>query len=169
MAPASGYMRVRMVRAGVRAKHCLPANANHAAMFSCSRSKGPEMPNDEVVRALWKALDEQDFDLVREVLHADFVCEWPQSRERIRGPENYIAINQHYPGVWRIYVLKVVAGEDEVVSEVEVELTSDNGAVRQDRAVSFFKLREGKIVYLREYWPEPFAAPDWRSQWVEKM
>lgn len=127
------------------------------------------MPNDEVVRALWKALDEQDFDLVREVLHADFVCEWPQSRERIRGPENYIAINQHYPGTWRIYVLKVVAGEDEVVSEVEVELTSDNGAVRQDRAVSFFKLREGKIVYMREYWPEPFAAPDWRSQWVEKM
>ena len=51
----------------------------------------------------------------------------------------------------------------------ERRLTADNGAVRQDRAVSFFRLRDGKIAYLREYWPEPYAAPDWRAQWVEMM
>jgi len=62
-----------------------------------------------------------------------------------------------------------VASDDEVVTEVEVELTADNGAVRQNRTVSFFKLRDGKIAYLREYWPESYAAPDWRRQWVEAM
>lgn len=127
------------------------------------------MASDEVVRTLWQAFDRLDFEQAREVLHEDFVCEWPQSRERIRGVDNFIRVNQHYPGRWRIYILKIVAAGDEVVTEVEVELTAENGAVRQDRAVSFFKLRDGKIVYLREYWPEPFAAPDWRSQWVEMM
>lgn len=127
------------------------------------------MANEEVVRILWQAFDRLDFDLAREVLHADFVCEWPQSRERIRGAENFIAVNRNYPGKWRIYILRIVADADEVVTEVEVELTAENGAVRQDRAVSFFRLRDGRIAYLREYWPEPFAAPDWRAQWVEKM
>ncbi|MBZ0304179.1 MAG: nuclear transport factor 2 family protein [Anaerolineae bacterium] len=127
------------------------------------------MINAEVVRTLWQAFDQMDFELARELLHADFVCEWPQSRERIRGADNYLAVNQHYPGSWRIYILKIVADADEAVSEVEIEYTNDNGAVRQDRAVSFFRLRDGKIVYLREYWPEPYAAPDWRRQWVEMM
>lgn len=127
------------------------------------------MANSDVVRTLWQAFDRLDFELAREVLHTDFVCEWPQSRERIRGVDNYLAVNRHYPGKWRIYILRVVADADEVVTEVEVELTAENGAVRQDRAVSFFRLRDGKIAYLREYWPEPYAAPDWRAQWVEMM
>ncbi len=127
------------------------------------------MANSDVVRTLWQAFDRLDFDLAREVLHEDFVCEWPQSRERIRGVDNFVAVNRHYPGRWRIYILRVVADADEVVTEVEVELTAENGAVRQDRAVSFFRLRGGKIAYLREYWPEAYAAPDWRAQWVEMM
>ena len=65
--------------------------------------------------------------------------------------------------------LGMVADADEVVTEVEVELTADNGAVRQDRAVSFFRLRDGRIAYLREYWPESYTAPGWRAQWVERM
>lgn len=127
------------------------------------------MANDEVVRSLWQSLDKLEFDVAREMLHDDFVCEWPQSRERVRGADTFLDINRHYPGSRRVYLLKIVASDEEVVTEAEIELTTDDGAVRQDRAISFFKLRDGRIVYLREYWPEASAAPDWRSQWVEMM
>ena len=60
------------------------------------------MANEDVVRGLWQAFDHLEFDQAHELLHDDFVCEWPQSRERIRGADNYITVNRQYPGMWRI-------------------------------------------------------------------
>jgi hypothetical protein len=30
-------------------------------------------------------------------------------------------------------------------------------------------VREGKILRQVEYWPDPFEAAAWRSQWVERI
>jgi len=30
-------------------------------------------------------------------------------------------------------------------------------------------LQDGKIAGTRPYFGEPFEAPEWRAQWVEKM
>lgn len=35
--------------------------------------------------------------------------------------------------------------------------------------IKFFELRDGKIVRETDYWPEPYDAPEWRAQWVERM
>jgi ketosteroid isomerase-like protein len=123
----------------------------------------------QVVETLWQAFNALDFEAAAAVLHEDFICEWPQSQERIRGKANFIAVNQAYPGQWTIRILKAVACGQEVVTEVEVDLIKPDGAQQLDRAVSFFTLRDGKIIFLREFWPEPYAAPDWRAQWVEKL
>jgi ketosteroid isomerase-like protein len=117
-----------------------------------------------MVQSLWSAFDRFEFDAVAELLHDDFICDWPQSRERIRGRDNFIAINTHYPGQWRIEVTRLVAAGDEVVTEIV--------ARHQDQAnpaVSFFHFRDGKIISIREYWPEPYEAQPWRKQWVESM
>lgn len=127
------------------------------------------MDNENVVRALWQAFDDLDFEQAAALLHPGFVCDWPQSNERIRGIENYIMVNKFYPGQWRIKIVRLVAGGDEIVSEVEVQLTTPQGEAQLHRAVSFFTLRDGKIAHLREYWPEPYLAPDWRAQWVEVL
>jgi ketosteroid isomerase-like protein len=122
------------------------------------------MTNEEIVRALWDAFDRFAFHDAAPLLHDDFVCEWPQSRERMRGRDNLIAMNANYPGKWRIDIKKLVACGGEVVTECHVH-DGDTNFI----AVSFFTLRDEKITYLREYWPDPMEAQEWRSQWVEIM
>ncbi len=122
------------------------------------------MTAEENVRALWAAFDRFDFQAAAPLLHDDFVCEWPQSQERIRGRDNFIAVNAHYPGQWRCSVRTLIVSGDAVVTETDVSDGEVNFV-----AVSFFTLAEDKIVHLREYWPEPYAAQDWRKQWVESI
>jgi ketosteroid isomerase-like protein len=123
-----------------------------------------ESTSARCVRALWDAFDLFDFDAAGDLLHDDFVCEWPQSRERIRGRDNFIAVNKHYPGQWRITVERLIASGDAVVTEITARY-----ADQALPAISFFTLREGKILRVREYWPDPMPAADWRAPWVERM
>jgi ketosteroid isomerase-like protein len=122
--------------------------------------------NRRVVEEVWRRFDAGNF-AVGELLHDDFVCEWPQSRECIRGRDNFIAVNANYPRKVRIAVQRVIASGDTVVTEILATDTADPMLI--DRAVSFFELRGGRIVHLREFWPDAFAAADWRAQWVERL
>ena len=121
-----------------------------------------ESRNREVVTALWDAFDRFDFAAAGNLLHDDFVCEWPQSGELIRGRDNFVAVNQHYPGQWRITVTHLLTHDDQVITEIEARSGDDVA-----RAISFFWLRDGRIVRLREFWPDPYPAPAWRAGWVE--
>ena len=122
-----------------------------------------EQQNANTVRQLWKSFNRRDFEAARNLIHPEFVCLWPSTRERIVGPDNFIAVNQNYPGNWQITIERVLAAGDQVVSEVTVEIDG-----RQEPAVSFFELREGKIIKLTEYWPIPYEPPVWRSRWVAR-
>jgi ketosteroid isomerase-like protein len=124
-----------------------------------------ESNNRRVVVQLWQQFDAGNFE-VGELLHDDFVCEWPQSRERMVGRANYIAVNAHYPRRVRIEIQRAVAEGSMVVTEIAARDVADPTLI--DRAVSFFELRDGKIAHLTEYWPDPYEAPGWRSQWVER-
>jgi len=119
--------------------------------------------NEAIVRAMWATFDRFEFAAAAPLLHDDFTCEWPQSRERIIGRENFIAINAEYPGRWRITVTRLVASGEQVVTECDVS----NGAVTV-QAVSFFTLKDGQIIHIREYWPDTMEAQAWRAQWVER-
>jgi ketosteroid isomerase-like protein len=106
-----------------------------------------------------------DFKAAGEFLHDDYVLEWPQSGERIRGRANFVAINENYPahGRWEFAVRRVVAEQDEVVSDVEV-----TDGVITGRAITFSTIRDGKIAHQLEFWPDPFVPPGWRAEWTEK-
>lgn len=78
--------------------------------------------------------------------------------------DNFLAVNKNYPGTWRITILRIIAEGDQVASEVRVDIDG-----RTDYAVSFYELRDGKIIKETDYWPEPYQAPAWRAQWVEKI
>ncbi len=119
--------------------------------------------NEEIVRAMWAAFDRFEFAAAALLLHDDFVFELPQSRERVIGRENFIAVNAEYPGRWRITVTRLVASGEQVVTECDVS----NGEVTV-QAVSFFTLKAGQIVHIREYWPDAMEAQAWRAQWVER-
>jgi ketosteroid isomerase-like protein len=120
---------------------------------------------EAVVRRFWKLMDAADFVGAGDLLADDFVCDWPQSRERIRGRANYDAVNAHYPGRWRIAVRRIVAAGEEAASEVV--MANEEGTTHV--AVSFFVVRDGRITRQIDYWPEPYAAPAWRAPWVEPL
>ena len=107
-----------------------------------------------------------DFKAAGEFLHDDYVLEWPQSGERIRGRANFVAINQNYPahGRWQFKVHRIIAEGDEVVSDVDV-----TDGVIKGRVITFSTIRDGKIVEQIEFWPDPFDAPAWRSGWIEQI
>jgi len=124
------------------------------------------MNNKQLIESFWSTMGTNDFYTVAQLLHDDYVLEWPQSGERIRGRDNFAAINTYYPadGKWTFKINHIVAEGDTVVTDVSI-----SDGTKHDRAVTFSTVLDGKIWKQVEFWPEPFESPDWRTQWVEKI
>ena len=119
----------------------------------------------DVVLRFYERMASNDFRAAAESLHEDYLLEWPQSGERIRGRESFIAVNEHYPasGVWTFRVDRVLSEGDQVVTQVAVS----DGVIR-GTAIAFSRVREGRIASQVEFWPEPFEPAGWRRLWVER-
>jgi ketosteroid isomerase-like protein len=125
-----------------------------------------EWDGGQVAEAVWKALEARDWEAAKGLLHDDYVQEWPQSGERIVGRDNAIAINQQFPGgLPSMRFRRTLAGGDLAV--LEVELTYGDGS--RYLGVSVIELRDGRVVRETDYFAQPFQAPQWRAQWVERM
>jgi ketosteroid isomerase-like protein len=124
------------------------------------------MNSRQILENFWEMMKTNDFYAVSALLHDDYVLEWPQSGERIRGRENFAEINTYYPaeGKWQFKLNQILAEGDLVVTDVTVTDGS-----RTDRALTFSTIRDGKIWRQVEFWPEPSEAPAWRAQWVERF
>lgn len=120
----------------------------------------------DILEHFWAAMARNDFRAAGDFLHDDFILDWPQSGERIRGRDNFVAVNEHYPaaGRWQFAVHRLVADSGMVVTDVTV-----TDGVQMGRAITFSELRDGWIVRQVEYWPEPFEAAAWRRPWTEKI
>jgi ketosteroid isomerase-like protein len=118
----------------------------------------------QIVENFWAAMQTNDFERAGELLHDDYILEWPQSGERIRGRANFVAVNENYPahGRWEFTIHRILAEGDEVVSDVSVA----DGVVNA-RVITFSTVRDGRIRHQIEFWPDPFEAAAWRAQWAE--
>lgn len=119
-----------------------------------------------ILEWFWQTMETNDFRAAAELLHDEFTLDWPQSGERIRGRENFVNINAAYPaqGKWHFTINHIAADGDLVVTHVSVT----DGKLN-DRAITFSTVRDGKIWKQVEFWPESFAAPEWRAKWVERF
>ena len=122
-----------------------------------------KLDGEALVRRLWRLFDEGRFEDARSLLADDFVAEWPGTREIIRGPANFIALNRAYPGSWRCRVLDVTRAEGQIISEVAI-----SDGERTVYAVSFFTISNDKIRAAKEYFADATDAPFERSEWVER-
>jgi hypothetical protein len=119
----------------------------------------------QVAEAVWRAMEVADWDTASGYMHDDFVQEWPQSGERIVGRDNAIAINQNFPGgLPTMRFRRTLAGGNLAV--LELKLTYADGS--RYLGVSVLELRDGKVVKETDYFAQPFQAPQWRAQWVER-
>jgi ketosteroid isomerase-like protein len=124
------------------------------------------MSAEAVVREFWRLMATNDFASVKAVLADEFVLEWPQSRERIRGGDNFARMNTEYPahGRWRFRINRLIASDDVVVTQVSV-----TDGTQSAEPISFFTVVNGKVTRLTEFWPEPYAAPENRRHLTEPM
>lgn len=106
--------------------------------------------------------------LIQEYATDDFVEEWPQSGERLskaasmRMGENYSQMSGTSP---KFTYRRMLGGGDVFV----VEGTIDYGDGVPVSYVGVGEVRDGKIAKMTEYFANPFEAPAWRADYVERM
>jgi limonene-1,2-epoxide hydrolase len=118
------------------------------------------------VRAYWARMQSNDFRFAAQLLADDYVLDWPQSNERIRGRDNFIAINETYPahGKWQFRINRIVGDDVEAVSDVSI-----TDGVQLGRAITFSTVRDGLITRQTEFWPEDYPGHANRRHLVEAI
>jgi hypothetical protein len=101
--------------------------------------------------------------------HEDYMMEMPQSGERIRGRENMLgfqkALARNLPNPPSIRIDRVRVRDGLWVKEG----VNDYGDGVISNSVVIYELKDGKISRDTRYYSQPFEAPRWRAQWVERM
>jgi hypothetical protein len=110
------------------------------------------MPEEavEIAQEVWRKLGAGDWEGARALLADDYVQEWPQSRERIEGPDDALAINRNFPGGMPTMTFRRATGS-------------------RYQGVSVIQVHDGKVVKEVDYFAQSFEAPQWRAQWVKRM
>ena len=126
----------------------------------------------EMAAAFETALQSGDFmevaKLAQEYATDDFVQEWPQSGERL-SKQASIRIGESYEdktGKSPKFTYKRMLGGGDVFV---IEGTIDYGDGVPVSYVGIGEVRDGKIAKMTEYFANPFEAPAWRAEFVEKM
>jgi hypothetical protein len=123
---------------------------------------------DQVIRAAldqhWAASDANDFETEHLIYHQDAVLEYPQSGERTRGRSNIQNQRASQPSNKRFSIRRIIGSGGLWVTEFI--LTYDN---KPSHTVSIMEFRGDKVARETQYFADPFEAPAFRAQWVERM
>jgi ketosteroid isomerase-like protein len=115
--------------------------------------------------AHWHASAAGDLDAEHDIYHDDAICDYPQSGERILGRANLQALRGHHPGKPSGFHIKRIVGEGNLwVTEYTIEYKGQMAFT-----VSIMEFRDGKVAHETQYFTDPFDAPAWRSQWVQRI
>jgi hypothetical protein len=123
---------------------------------------------DREIRALldqhWAASDANDFETEHLIYLEDAVLDYPQSGERTRCRRNIQDQRASQPDKKQFSVQRIIGSGDLWVTELI--LTYDG---KPTYTVSIMEFRGDKVVRETQYFADPFAAPAFRAQWVERM
>jgi len=134
-----------------------------------------------------RALASRDYTIIDEVFTEDFVDEYPQSGEIIRGRDNLRAMMEHRPdltpdtGPDLASVRAMASDEHRVLAPlftvVRVQGRGDAGttwlrARYPDGSwwwmIVVYELRDGRIARSTSFFAPQFEAPGWRAPFVER-
>ena len=106
--------------------------------------------------------------LLKEFATDDFVEEWPQSGERLTKASS-MRMAEAYPemsGKSPSFTYKRMLGGGDIFV---IEGTIDYGDGIPVSYVGIGETRDGKVTKMTEYFANPFEAPAWRADYVERM
>jgi hypothetical protein len=123
---------------------------------------------DQEIRAAldqhWAASDANDFETEHLIYREDAVLDYPQSGERTRGRHNIQCQRASQPNKKRFAVRRIIGSGDLWVTELV--LTYD---AKPSYTVSIMEFTGDKVARETQYFADPFVAPTFRAQWVERM
>jgi hypothetical protein len=128
--------------------------------------------NRELAAKVDEAMRAGDFrvmtELVKEYGTDDFVEEWPQSGERLTKAASMKMAEQYaeMSGTTPSFTYKRMLGGGDVFV---LEGTIDYGDGIPVSWVGIGEIRDGKVARMTEYFANPFEAPAWRADFVERM
>ena len=112
----------------------------------------------------WAASDANDFETEHRIYLDDAVLEYPQSGELTRGRANIQGQRASQPNKKRFSIRRIVGSGELWVTEFV--LTYD---AKPSYTVSIMEFKDDKVARETQYFADPFAAPAFRAQWVERM
>jgi ketosteroid isomerase-like protein len=112
----------------------------------------------------WAASNANDFETEHLIYHEDAVLDYPQSGERTRGRHNIQCQRASQPSKKRFTVRRIIGSGDLWVTELI--LTYDG---KPSDTVSIMEFNGDKVARETQYFADPFPAPAFRAQWVERM
>lgn len=144
--------------------------------------------NRRVVEQYIEGRKTQDWEAVGALHHADFTSEFPQTGELIPNHDKWVAIYSRFEGglpeeeadevhggseVVHVVtplpmvmpVITVVGGGDTFTVTGKAQYSNGN----EYYIITILQLKEGKILKETLYWAPPTAAPEWRSEFVERI
>jgi ketosteroid isomerase-like protein len=123
---------------------------------------------DQEIRAVldqhWAASDANDLEAEHVIYHEDAVLEYPQSGERTRGRSNIQSQRASQPSKKRFSIRRIIGSGELWVTELI--LTYDG---KPSYTVSIMEFKSDKVARETQYFAEPFVAPAFRAQLVERM
>jgi ketosteroid isomerase-like protein len=123
---------------------------------------------DQEIRAAldqhWAASDANDFETEHLIYREDAILEYPQSGERTRGRSNIQNQRASQPSKKRFSIRRIIGSGDLWVTEFI--LTYDG---KPSYTVSIMEFSGDKVARETQYFADPFPAPAFRAQWVERM
>jgi ketosteroid isomerase-like protein len=112
----------------------------------------------------WAASDANDFETEHRIYLEDAVLEYPQSGELTRGRKNIQGQRASQPSNKRFSIRRVIGSGELWVTEFI--LTYDG---KPSYTVSIMEFTGDKVARETQYFADPFVAPAFRAQWVERM
>ena len=112
----------------------------------------------------WAASDANDFVAEHLIYREDAELEYPQSGELTRGRSNIQNQRASQPSKKRFTIRRIIGSGDLWVTEFI--LTYDG---KPSYTVSIMEFRGDRVARETQYFADPFVAPAFRAQWVERM
>ncbi len=119
----------------------------------------------EALNKHWQASASGDLKAEHDIYDDAAICDYPQSGERTLGRSNLQALRCHHPGKPSGFNVKRILGQGDLwITEYTITYQG-----QPTHTVSIMEFRNGKVVHETQYFADPFEAPAWRSQWVQRI
>lgn len=113
-----------------------------------------------IIGEFWNEMDKQNWNELIKYFSEVAVINWHDTNESFT-PDEFVKINEFYPGNWKIKIERIEEINNLVVSVVKVPLEKEKISFH---AVSFFNFENRKIKKLDEYWGKDEEIPQWRKE-----